>query len=136
MTLKFLANIKNLKISGLDNQMLWEKYRQTLKNTVEVIVKQPKALRSLRQNRYYWGVVVEILCEYTGYSREETHEILKAKFLSDTKKVGNEIITYARSTTTLTTKEFENYLQRIREWAIIELQVNIPDPETIVLEDL
>ncbi len=136
MTFKFLANIRSLKISGLDNQLLWEKYKRTLKNTVEVIVKQPKTLRSLRQNKYYWGVVVEMLSEYTGYSREEIHEILKSKFLSNTKEIGDETITYSRSTATLTTKEFEIYLQRIREWGLIKLGILIPEPEIIVLEDL
>lgn len=37
--------------------------------------------RSLQANRYYWGVVIHYLSEYTGYDAEEMHEALAMKFL-------------------------------------------------------
>jgi len=45
---------------------------------VNVVIKPKGKSRSKNQNDYYFGVVVEILAEHTGYSREEMHEVLKA----------------------------------------------------------
>ena len=128
---KFLAQAEKLRIYGLQDQQKWEEYRQTLHGTVEVIVKYPQSLRSLQQNRYYWGVVVDLISQHTGYAKEETHEILKAKFLSREAFIGKEPVRYARSTTSLTTKQFKKYLNEIKEWAFIELGIVIPEPEDI-----
>ena len=49
---------------------------------VEVIARGKKSQRSINQNAAYWGIAVEILCEHTGFSREEMHEALKQKFAS------------------------------------------------------
>jgi hypothetical protein len=48
---------------------------------VEIAVMALRATRSIQANRYYWGVIVQLLSEYTGYSVDEMHDVLKAKFL-------------------------------------------------------
>jgi hypothetical protein len=98
---------------------------------VVVNIKEPRSQRSKNQNDYYFGVVVEILAEHTGYSREEMHEVLKAKFLSETKELAGQSITFSRSTTSLSTVEFEEYLVRIREWASASLECFIPLPNEV-----
>ena len=89
-------------------------------------------IRSTPENKYYWGVVVEILSDELGYSKNEIHEILKGMFLSDVKflktKNGVKEARIPKSTTELTTAEFENYLSEIRQWAIMELGILIPEP--------
>ncbi len=88
--------------------------------------------RSTPQNRYYWGVVIDILSNHIGYTSDETHEILKHKFLRDWKKIktskGIFEYVYTKSTTGLSTRDMENYLGRIREWAVIDLNCSIPEP--------
>ncbi|MDD4924312.1 MAG: hypothetical protein PHF74_05710 [Dehalococcoidales bacterium] len=95
---------------------------------VDAVYKEHKNARSYRQNRYYWGIVVNILSDVTGYSSDEMHEILRAKFLPDSKEVGNEVINISRSTTELNTSEFEDYLRQIREFASASLGTYIPQP--------
>lgn len=92
--------------------------------------------RSGQQNRYYWGVVIELLSEHTGFDREEMHEVLKHKFLRKTvwihKKDGVEeqsVIT--KTTTSLTTKMFEEYLSQIRQWASADLGLFLPEPNEV-----
>ena len=89
-------------------------------------------IRSTPENRYMWGVVIEILSTELGYTKNEIHEILKAMFLSEVKflktKEGVSEVRIPRSTTELTTVEFENYLSDIREWSSIELGLFIPEP--------
>lgn len=94
-----------------------------------------RATRSVRANRYYWGVLVDAIAEHTGYAPEEMHEILKAKFLPKAVSIrngnGRIVAEYVigGTTTTLTAKEFAIYCDRIRLWALEELGVAVPDPD-------
>jgi hypothetical protein len=79
--------------------------------------------RSNPQNNTYWKLCVEPLSEYLeGYTREEVHELLKHKFLSEARYVKNkegevEEIKITKSTTVLSTKEFNEFMSAIRIWA-------------------
>ena len=89
--------------------------------------------RSNPQNRYYWGIVVESLSDHTGYDREEVHEIIKRKFLTEHRiirgKKGEVIqVEVSNKTSNLDTKQFEDLMSRIRIWASRELSVFIPEP--------
>ena len=81
--------------------------------------------RSNKQVRYYWGVVVQMLSEETGYTDDEIHELLKVKFLPKKEILGENINT---STTVLDTKEMEEYMKKIRMWASVKLTTYIPEP--------
>lgn len=99
-------------------------YLRTLKGQkLEVVVRKLRSQRSNLQNNYYWGVVLDILSRETGYEISEMHEILKYKFLKVKGKME-----YVKSTTKLSTSEFEEYLEKIKRWASIDLNVYIPDP--------
>lgn len=95
----------------------------------QIELKIDRGNRSNNQNRYYWGVVIEILSEHTGFTPEEIHEVLKAKFLRYTKMLPtSEEVNLSRSTKGLDTKEFEEYMEKVRMFAIQELDVEIPLP--------
>lgn len=89
-------------------------------------------IRSTPENKYYWGVCVQILSDELGYHRNEIHEILKGMFLSEVKflktKEGIEEIRIPKSTAELTTIGFENYLSDIRQWSSAELGIWLPEP--------
>ena len=96
---------------------------------VEIIVRKIRKDRSNPQNRYYWGVVINLLCECTGYSDAEMHDALKMLFL----RVDDRKIPTLRSTADLTTVEFEEYLDKVRMWAAEELSCIIPLPNEVDL---
>ena len=79
--------------------------------------------RSLKENNYYWGIVLTLLAEATGFTPEEAHDAMRWKFL----RKGQRFET-VRSTTGLTTNEFEEYLEKIRLFAAQELNCIIPLP--------
>jgi len=81
--------------------------------------------RSKEQNDYYWGVVVTMLSDRFGYSKDEIHEILKWKFLRAVEPGKPDRI---RSTRDITTLEAEAYYEQIRRWAAAEYNVYIPLP--------
>ncbi len=92
--------------------------------------------RSNNQNSYYWGVIISLLSEHTGFSPDEMHEILKHKFLRRTlwvrtKHGTQEQSIIAQSTTRLTTKQFEEYQSQIRQWASMDLGVFLPEPNEV-----
>lgn len=101
-----------------------------------VTITPRKAARSIQANRYYWGVVVELIAEHTGYTPDEIHELLKAKFLPKRLAVcdGNGEVqgefVIGGSTTKLNKIEFGEFISSIRLWASESLQVVIPDPDT------
>ena len=84
-----------------------------------------KRMRTLRSNRYYWGCVLKYISEYTGFTIEETHSAMKELFLSEENlQLG---IKKIKSTTKLTTKEFSEYIEKIKLWAGEKLGVIIPE---------
>ena len=98
----------------------------------ELTVRQPKKQRSLNENSYYHAVIVKMLSEFTGYETKEMHEILKWKFLRYEDDRG---IERARSTTDLSTVEAEDYYERIRRWASMDLHLFIPLPNECDITD-
>lgn len=94
---------------------------------LDVMVRKRSKARSLPQNRYYWGVVIDMVAEETGFEPEDAHLSLREKFLSFTDaKTG---LTIIRSTTSLSTVEFREYCDKIQRWAAEWLGVVIPDPD-------
>lgn len=103
---------------------------------VLITITPRKAARSQPQNRWYWGVIVELISEHTGYTPDEIHEVLKAKFLpkrlavsDDNGEIKGEFV-IGGTTTRLNKIEFGEYCESIRRWAAEDLGVVIPDPET------
>lgn len=92
---------------------------------VEVTIRPWKAKRSRNQNNYYHGAIVPIIADYCGYTHEEAHEALKHQFLTEHT---NGPLARVRSTTSLTTQEFEDYAERVRLWASVNLGLYIPLP--------
>ena len=108
--------------------------------------------RTLRQNKYLWGVVYKYLVDNDpGYfvndvvdalrrtarlsTAEVVHEFCKARFLPSAELPGLQI-TVAPSTAKLPRKEFQEYVESIRRWAADELQVFVPDPTVCGYDDL
>jgi hypothetical protein len=110
----------------------------------EVLVTAEKvtAARSPKANRYYWGVVVKLIAHATGYTPDEVHEMLKAKFIPRIIEIpGDDGATVAEfkiggSTRTLDSDQFWQYTEEIRQWAHATIRtadgtqmLYIPDPD-------
>jgi hypothetical protein len=128
----FKAGVQNGKLSILNKQSFLDYIKAFEGEHLILDVKKMTSSRSLNQNAYYWGVVIEILSQHTGYTSEEMHEVLRSRFLNTTIdfsfKNKNEELKGSRSTSDLNTKEFETYLAEIRQWASRDLEVWIPEP--------
>jgi hypothetical protein len=87
-----------------------------------------KRQRSNNQNEYYWGCVLKLISEHTGDTVEDLHDHFRIRFLMRGVKLDS-----PRSTTSLSTSEFEEYLSKIRHFAQMDLQVFIPLPHENLL---
>ena len=95
-------------------------------------IKREQTGRTMSQNRYYWGVVLAVLSEWSGHESEELHEHLTDKFLARDQKTlpSGEVMTPARRTSTLTIEEFSAYVDRVVRWAA-EQGVYIPEASEV-----
>lgn len=106
---------------------------------LEISVRRRKATRSLRQNRYYWGCVVEAISQHTGYTPEEVHDFLKAKFipkrlaLADGNGEVKDEVVVGGSTRAMDTKAFSEFCETIKQWAATELDIYVPDADEVAL---
>ena len=94
-------------------------------------LQREKHVRSLSQNKYYWGVIIEILSNNFGYDKEEMHEALKFKFLK--RHEDTDLVTVG-STAKLSTAEFTEYIDDIIRWSSTEYQVVIPSADGIEIQ--
>ena len=86
-----------------------------------------KSKRSLNQNKYYWGVIISLFSQATGYTANEAHQELANIHLKYDK--GGKMFT--RSTAELSTIEFENYAEQCRLFMWHELNIQVPLPNEI-----
>ena len=98
---------------------------------IDLTIEKHRNNRSTRQNKYFYGVIVKMLSDELGYTKDEMADIVKGKFLSEEIKVGNDIIRYTKSSTLLNTLDFESLMTDIREWASAELNIFLPLPNQI-----
>ena len=114
----------------LDRPIDYGRWLMTLAGQrVEVVVRKRRTQRSDRQNRAYFGLVVALLAEHCGYTPDEMHEALAWKFLG--LENAGDLLPRRRSTASLSTSEFEDYVATIRRWAATELSCDIPEPHEI-----
>lgn len=104
---------------------------------IEVQVQQRRKHRTDPQNRYYWGVVVEMIragMKDMGdvVSAEQVHEFLKHRYLDKRQRIdpatGEVLYEIAGSTRQLGTAEMSEYVDRCIQFAAEFLGVTIPDP--------
>lgn len=79
---------------------------------IQVSIEPKKKKRSWKQNNYYWGAILPIVGEATGFTEEEAHDALKHKFLV----IKGDKLDKVRSTVQLSTGEFTEYIMKITQW--------------------
>lgn len=101
---------------------------------VNIVDDRPR--RSDRQNRWYWPCFVKPFGDYLRASKPEftdemAHEVLKKMFLEASvvdEKTGL-VFTYVRSTTELTTTEFNKYLDQVAAMLATDCGFIVPEPD-------
>jgi hypothetical protein len=124
LNLKAIIKNNQIEIEDKENFNLFKK----LNEGVEILIRMQKyyRLRTDPQNKYYWGVIIKILQEYTGEDeRDRIHDALKEKFIDKLDVLGERV---SKGTSNMSTVEFEEYASEIRQWASRDLNCYIPEP--------
>ena len=100
----------------------------------EVLVEIPDRhkIRTEKQNRYYRGVVCDLISDFTGFTNEEIHQFWRKMFLQYSRKVSGKVYEFTRSTTELNWMEMTDYIEKIRVYVRDSetlKSVIIPDPD-------
>ncbi len=109
------------------------KYLRELKpgSNYIVEVKKNRAIRSMSQNKYYHAIL-NIIGISTGHTHEELHEAMKMKFNCKViffPKGGSQVV--ANSTANLDVMDFTGYINRVKNWALNEFDIKIPEAKDI-----
>jgi len=125
--MKIYTRITNGKMEPASVQLLVAELARHESKDICITVERKRKKRSLSQNAYYWGIVIPackaILEEYgNDVDDEETHSFLKEHVGKLTGSVvdgkGRRAIT--KSSASLSTAEFEQYILRVTVWAATE----------------
>lgn len=125
MTL-IVRSIDGLHLSDAEQRII----RSWKSEEVKIKPYDPKRDRTKQQNRYLW-LIYGLIASHTGHSSEDIHEFLKwtllpRKFIH---LAGDERY-IAKSTATLSTEEFSQYVEAVRAWAASELSISTPEPQS------
>lgn len=133
-----------LKAKIINNSIIWDNKDLAFKalgekegQVVSVVIKKPGSKRSIMQNRYYW-LILGMISDYTGDDINYLHWCFRSKFLTSFKqnKISEKDEAYTPSTTKLNTVQFEKYLENIRRWAILFIDLYIPKPNEVELDNI
>jgi len=95
-----------------------------------------KARRSVKANRYYWGVVLTLIVTAAeGNTKDDIHDAMCDRFLKRTivlvNKHTGEVTEHevARRSSTLTPEEFTRFVEEVRVFGSEFFGLTIPDPD-------
>lgn len=94
-------------------------------------IKKNRPIRSLSQNKYY-HLILNLIAIETGHTHEELHEAMKLKFNCQVvyfPKGGSQII--GKTTSDLDSAEFTAYINRVKQWALDEFNIIIPEAKDV-----
>lgn len=124
-----------VNLSDTKQLVLMLDHLRQLSGPHRITIVKHRSRRSDRQNRYYWPCFVQVFGDFLRsqgdtYTDDDVHGMFKHKFLKKTaidKSTGEVLGDYTRSTTDLTTSDFNEYLDNIAAW-LGGFGIRLPEP--------
>jgi len=85
----------------------------------------------LKQNRYYFGVVLKVISDDTGHTTDDLHAFFKTMFLKDKVEIKGKTYAVVRGTSDLSTSEFVDYVKEVKMWVAQNLDIFVPDAKDV-----
>jgi hypothetical protein len=135
-----MAILQKVLVHNQDRESLkalYDKIKERPEELLEVFICNHKPCRTANQRKYYFGVIVTILAEHTGFSREEMNEELKLKFnKKSVQRPDGSWLVYGGSIENEKVSECERIFEEIRLWAFEYMDLVIPLPTKIKNDEL
>ena len=134
---KIKADVMGGKLKFSTNQKsILERWLNCLNGkAVEMVIKVYRNKRTIPQNSYYWGIVLSMIADSTGYTTEELHEFFKRLYLKKIITIGGVDYEVSESTKKLNTEQFSQYIEKIKKFSVMKLDLHIPSPNEIDYEN-
>jgi hypothetical protein len=136
LKIEIYGTIQDHKLTLSNRKKLQEDLNQCNDCEVIVVIKK-RGKRSNQQNRFLWGIIYaecKLAFLNLGHRLEidDIHQYFKQKFLSRplANHDGTVIAEISGSTTELNKEEFSNYVENIRQFASMNLGIDIPDADS------
>ncbi len=132
-----IGNVENGKFVPNSKEYFKKAFESYEGKTIELSLKVWHKKRTNPQNSYYRGVVVKMITfaiNHLGnekYSEDIVHELLKDKFIQGEciKDPQTGKVVEHKTTTKLSTVEFENYVEQCKRYAAEQFDLYIPDAD-------
>jgi len=136
---KFKARVENGKLIHYSLDRLKEWYKKYEGQDVAITIEKWSSVRSIQQNAYLHGVAFKLIADEIGATLSNAKEWTKIKLgfyeISNVSVDGNDIYKL-KETSQLSKKEFNEFVDLIREFAQLELNVFIPLPNEVDLDSI
>jgi ribosomal protein S17E len=140
MQTTIIGNVENGEFVPNSKEYFKKAFESYEGKIIELSLKVWHKKRTTPQNSYYWGVVIELIKNFINdlgndFDSDTIHELLRSLFLKTTKELINKesgevtTIEYIKSTTKLSTIEFENYIENCKRYAAQQFDIYIPDAD-------
>ena len=127
---KFFGKVENNNLR-LDRRTEFQNWLKFLEGQeIELTVRKRYRSRGLKANAYLW-VIYNYISEHTGYTPEEIHGLCKVMFLKGTRNLWGKIYETVGSTAILDTLEFTNYIEKVKLWALQDLNITVPEAQEL-----
>jgi hypothetical protein len=133
----FYVTVQNGLIPRHVSEKIRDLFRRNEGRMLTISVERYRRQRSNNQNRYYWGCVVPHIIrmfEEAGsiVTPDEVHDFLRheLKLIRHVTDPAGEVHSIIRSSSDLDTREWEDWMERIRVWAA-ERGTQIPLPNEV-----
>ena len=136
MKIEFFVNVDDGRLHIYNRNAFVSLLKNFDGKEIKITIERKKKTRSNQQNRYYWGCIIPAiqqgLFETQGewISIYEVHEFLKQNF--NYKEIVNdktgEVLRLGITTTDKSALEFEEYMDKCRQFADEYLNIIIPLP--------
>jgi len=118
-------NLKN----SFKRELATSRFKKLLELNATIELKELKGKRSISANALYWLWLTCIEKE-TGNDKYELHEYFKLKYLgTEDVEIFGETITKIKSTSVKDSAEFSIYMNKIKDFCLVELGIDLPDPD-------
>ena len=135
-----ITSVKNGKFTR-NRTIILQAIKSFENSDVVLILEKPKKKRSNNQNRFYWSCLVPLMHQGAKdlwgevWSIDKAHKFLSNKFVfheSVNTKTG-EITNTHKSTTELTTTDWEVYMTEIRIYLLEDFDIDAPEPNSEIV---
>ena len=127
--MKNFATIKKGKLILNNKQQFQDQLKEFEGKEVVIKIAERNNNRTKDQNSLFWKWI-DIISKETGYTKEETKELISYKFLRR-ERIDEEGYTevYLKGTSTLSKQEFSDLMNNVSYWTNSTLNITLPSYE-------